>query len=154
MKPIRDFAAAIALPCAALVFTGCAGTGLTHVPPGESMNVALAKKADLVRLPSATPALTDPTVPNNGPMPAPYAAVEPELPGNSIVERVGEAYSRGEFCLGAGKVDEAIVAFEEAVKIDPAFTEAWHHLAMLYEKKGNSKKAMEAFRRSKKVAHS
>jgi Tfp pilus assembly protein PilF len=65
---------------------------------------------------------------------------------------VAEAYSRGEFCLGAGKDDEAITAFEEVVKIDPTFTEAWQHLAMLYEKKGNSKKAMDAFKRSKKVA--
>ena len=29
-------------------------------------------------------------------------------------------------------------AFEEAVRIDPAFSEAWQQLAMLYEKKGNS----------------
>jgi Tfp pilus assembly protein PilF len=65
---------------------------------------------------------------------------------------VAEAYSRGEFCIGAGKNDEAIAAFEEVVKIDPTFTEAWQQLAMLYEKKGNSKKAMEAFRRSKKIA--
>jgi hypothetical protein len=85
-------------------------------------------------------------------MAGPVAAVEPPMPADNTVERVGEAYSRGEFCLGAGKVDEAIAAFEEAVKIDPAFTEAWQNLAMLYEKKGNSKKAIEAFRRAKKVA--
>ena len=41
---------------------------------------------------------------------------------------------------------------KKTVKIDPAFTEGWQHLAMLYEKKGDSKKAMEAFRRSKKIA--
>ena len=47
---------------------------------------------------------------------------------------------------------EAIKAFEEAVKADPKFTEAWQNLAVLYEKVGDEKKAVEAFRRSKKIA--
>ncbi len=134
----------LGLLAAALMLSGCANLKVTHVPPGESLNVVLAKKPELIRLPEAAP---EPQM-LTGPVPA----VEPELPGESIVERVAEAYSRGEFCLGAGKDDEAIAAFEEAVKIDPAFTEAWQQLAMLYEKKGNSKKALEAFRRAKKVA--
>src|SRR5262245_39885858 len=116
------------------VVSGCSAfknLEVVHIPPGQSMNDSLAKKADLVRLPApATPA------------PGAVAAVEPPLPGNSNVERVAEAYSLGEFCLGAGKDDEAIAAFEEVVKIDPTFTEAWQQLAMLYEKKGNPKKAM------------
>ena len=123
------------------LFVGCASLKVTHVPPGESLNVALAKKADLVALPAPTPAPG-----------AVGSAVEPELPGNGVNEQLAEAYSRGEFFLGAGRDDEAIAAFQEAVKIDPAFTEAWQHLAMLYEKKGESKKALEAFRRAKKVA--
>ncbi len=108
------------------------------------MNAAMAKKAELVRLPA-------PPKPALG-APGSVASLEPDLPRNSTVERVGEAYSRGEFCMQAGKDDEAIVAFEEAVRIDPAFNEAWQQLALLYEKKGNSKKALEAFRRAKKIA--
>ncbi len=125
-----------------MVLWGCSTSlKVTHIPPGDSLNVALAKKAELVKMPEP-------------PKPAvsPVGAVEPALPVNNNVERVGEAYSRGEFCMQAGKDDEAIAAFEDAVKIDPAFTEAWQQLAMLYEKKGNSKKAMDAFRRSKKIA--
>ena len=133
----------LAISSVALLLSGCASMKVTHVPPGESLNIALAKKPDLVRLPAPEPSNI---------APAGFAAVEPELPGNSVVERVAEAYSRGEFCLSAGKDDEAISAFEEVVKIDPTFTEGWQHLAMLYEKKGNSKKAMEAFRHAKKVA--
>src|SRR5688572_8186400 len=91
---------------------------IVHIPPGQSMNERLAKKADLVRLPEPLQ-----------PVPGAVPAVEPPLPGNSNVERVAEAYSRGEFCLGAGKDDEAMAAFEEAVKIDPTFTEAWQQLA-------------------------
>lgn len=138
---------ALSLCGCAIFFGACANLKVTHVPPGQSLNEALAKKPELVRLPAPTP------VP--GAVAGVYGtipAVEPELPGSGVVEQVAEAYSRGEFCLGVGKDDEAISAFEEAVKIDPAFTEAWQQLAMLYEKKGDSKMALEAFRRAKKVA--
>ena len=128
MKPRRFL-----LP-AALALTAC-----VHTPPGTSVNVALAKKAELVRLPGT---------PTDGRM----AVIEPELPANSTMERVAEAFSRGQFCMQAGKDAEAIAAFEEAVKIDPGFTEAWQHLAILYAKIGNEKKALEAFRRARKVA--
>lgn len=144
MRTLLTAAPLLALSGVAFLLSGCANMKVTHVPPGESLNVALAKKPDLVRLPAPDPATMA--------VPAGYAAVEPELPGNSIMDRVAEAYTRGEFCLSAGKDDEAISAFEEVVKIDPTFTEGWQHLAMLYEKKGDSKKAMQAFRHAKKVA--
>ena len=108
------------------------------------MNVALAKKAELVRLPGPPPG----SVAADGRS----AIIEPELPGNSTMERVAEAFSRGQFCMQAGKDPEAIAAFEEAVKIDPSFNEAWQHLAILYEKTGQEKKALEAFRHARKVA--
>ena len=41
---------------------------------------------------------------------------------------------------------------EEAVKLDPTFSEAWEDLAVLYEKTGDAKKALEAFRKAKKLA--
>jgi Tfp pilus assembly protein PilF len=125
-------------------FGACAHVQVTHVPPGESVNVALAKKPEVVRLPVA------PTAVPHTPVARP--AVEPALPADNTVERVAEAYTRGGFCMSAGKDQEAIEAFEEAVKIDPGFGEAWQHLAMLYEKKGESKKALDAFRRAKKPA--
>ena len=78
--------------------------------------------------------------------------IEPELPGTSTVERVGEAFSRGQFCLEAGKDAEAITAFQETVKIDPGFTEAWQYLAILYAKVGQEKKSLDAYHRAKKVA--
>lgn len=112
-----------------------------HTPPGTSVNVALAKRAELVRA-------VEPPMPPPGTLPM----IEPELPQNGLTERVAEAFSRGQFCMQAGKDTEAIAAFEEAVRIDPGFTEAWHHLAILYAKIGNEKKALEAFHRAKKVA--
>jgi hypothetical protein len=125
----------------------CSQLHVTHVPPGESVSVVLAKMPEVLKIPVA---VQPPPGPPGTAGAAP--AVEPDLPADNTVERVAEAYSRGEFCLGAGKDKEAMEAFQEAVKIDPTFSEAWQHLAMLYEKKGDSKKALDAFRRAKKLA--
>jgi Tfp pilus assembly protein PilF len=38
------------------------------------------------------------------------------------------------------------------VKLDPGFTDAWNNLALLYEKTGHEKKAIEAFKKAKKIA--
>jgi Tfp pilus assembly protein PilF len=54
--------------------------------------------------------------------------------------------------MQAGKDAEAIAAFQEAVKIDPGFAEAWQHLAILYAKTGDDKKSLEAYRKAKSVA--
>jgi Tetratricopeptide repeat len=119
----------------------------THTPPGTSVQVALAKKAELVRLPGPPPGDLAGAMPVGG-----LPIIEPELPGTSAVERVGEAFSRGQFCMEAGKDAEAITAFQETVKIDPGFTEAWQHLAILYAKVGQEKKSLDAYHRAKKVA--
>ena len=114
-----------------------------HTPPGTSVQVALAKKAELIRLPWPPPAL-----PGNVAVAGRSAVIEPELP-NSTTDRVAEAFSRGQFCMQAGKDAEAIAAFEQAVKIDPSFIEAWQHLAILYEKTGQEKKALDALRKAR-----
>ena len=126
------------LVLAALGLAAC-----THTPPGTSVKIALAKRPEVVRLPVVPPPLQV-----AGQLPI----IEPELPGSSTIERVGEAFSRGQFCMQAGKDTEAIAAFEEAVKIDPNISEAWQHLAILYAKVGNDKKSLEAYRRAKKLA--
>lgn len=131
----------------ALLLLLSALTACVHTPPGTAVKVALAQKPELVRLPGPPPGTPDPLAVGNLPV------IEPELPGTSTVERVGEAFSRGQFCMEAGKDAEAIAAFEEAVKIDPTFTEAWQHLAILYAKLGQEKKSLEAFRHAKKLAN-
>ena len=132
---------ALAVAGAALAVGACGHVEVTHVPPGQSLGVALAKKPAVVRLPA--PAHT---------AVAKVPALEPDLPKSDNIARVADAFSRGEFCMTAGKDEEAIAAFQEVVKIDPTFTEAWERLAALYEKKGESKKAIDAFRRAKKIA--
>jgi len=136
---------AVAVASAALAFGACGHVEVTHVPPGQSMGVALAKKPELVRLPGPPPGAV-----------APQTTQDPRLntgmaEGDKLAH-VAEAFSRGQFCMNAGKDDEAIAAFQDVVKSDPSFTEAWQYLATLYEKKGDNKKAIEAFRRAKKIA--
>ena len=136
------------LAVTALLLGACAHVPhleVTHVPPGQSLNVAMAKKPEVLRLPAPPQPVV---VAATGQVPA----VEPDLPKSDNISRAAEAYSRGEFCMNAGNDEEAIVAFQEVVKIDPTFTEAWQHLAALYEKNGDNKKAIEAFRRAKKIA--
>jgi tetratricopeptide (TPR) repeat protein len=145
-RPLRFTAAAMSLALA-----GCAS--VTHTPPGTSVELALAKKAELVKTAALPPA----------PAPAPSTrsiaagehvpAVEPPMPEKeALKEKVAEAYSRGVFCLRAEQDAEAILAFEEAVTIDPTFSEAWENLATLYEKSGDTKKALEAFKKAKTLA--
>lgn len=125
----------------ALMLGACGHVEITHVPPGQSLGVALAKKPELVRLPA----------------PPPGAVTQDRLPSAGMKEgdklaHAAEAFSRGQFCMNAGKDDEAIAAFQEVVKINPTHSEAWQNLAALYEKKGDNKKAIDAFRRAKKIA--
>ncbi|MGB8170711.1 MAG: tetratricopeptide repeat protein [Chthoniobacteraceae bacterium] len=137
----RFVALAVLLPLA-----GCA---YTHTPPGTSVELALAKKGELVKMPAPTPAPEQHTAVGAVHVPA----VEPPMPEkNANVEKVGDAYSRGVFCLRTGSDAEAIAAFEEAVRLDPTFTDAWENLAVLYEKTGDPKKALDAFKKAKTLA--
>jgi len=132
---------------ALLLLTSCA---YTHTRPGTSVELALAKKGELVKLPAAaTPAPVVSALPARANVPA----IEPPMPEkNAVVEKVAEAYSRGVFCLETDRNAEAVAAFEEAVKLDPTFSDAWENLAVTYEKMGDSKKALEAFKKAKTLA--
>ena len=138
-----------------LLATAVAGlaTGCVHTPPGTSVEIALAKKAQLIRLPvtAAPPQIARTGGTGGNGMPVPF--VEPELPiMDDRVEAEAEAFTRGKFAMADGHDEEAIAAFEETVHIDPTHQEAWQHLAVLYEKTGSGKKAVDAFRRSKDLA--
>lgn len=132
---------------ALLALAGCA---YTHTPPGTSVELALAKKGELVKMPAPAapaPGVRAPAITAHVP------AVEPPMPEkNAVVEKVGEAYSRGIFCLETSRNEEAVAAFEEAVKLDPTFTDAWENLAVTYEKMGDTRKALDAFKKAKTFA--
>lgn len=146
MKPKARSTAVLA----ALALAGCAHLPqVTHTAPGTSVELALAKKAEVVKLPTPPPAPGGPGVAMGARIPA----VEPPMPAkDALVEKVGEAFSRGTFCMQAERDADAIAAFEEVVKLDPTFTDAWEKLAALYEKGGDPKKALEAFKKAKTLA--
>jgi tetratricopeptide (TPR) repeat protein len=136
-------------PAVIAVILPFAGGACVHTPPGTSVEVVLARKGQLVKLPAPQPPPSSRSAATGGQVPA----VEPPMPQqNALVENVGDAFSRGMFCLRAERDLEAITAFEEAVKLDPSFTDAWQNLALLYEKTGEEKKALEAFKKAKKLA--
>jgi Flp pilus assembly protein TadD len=146
-RPLRSTAAAVA----SLALGGCHSVSVTHTPPGTSVEVALAKKPELVKLAAAASAPAPGT--HTTAAVAHVPAVEPPMPEKeALKEKVADAYSRGVFCLRAEQDVEAIKAFEEAVNLDPTFSEAWENLATLYEKTGDTKKALEAFKKAKKLA--
>ncbi|MEQ1862713.1 MAG: tetratricopeptide repeat protein [Chthoniobacteraceae bacterium] len=129
---------------------GC--TQLVHVPPGTSVELALARKPEVLRTPEAA----KPSTPHSPRIAATrdlgdldLPPVEPELPTSDSVTAVAEAYARGNEALQSGKNDEAISALQRAVTLDPKFGEAWHLLAMAFENAGKPDKAREAYRHSK-----
>jgi hypothetical protein len=132
-----------------LVATALAGCAqLVHVPPGTSVEFALARKPEVLRMPEPPPsALAATGKPRVRELHLP--PVEPSLPTNDSVTAVAEAFSRGNHALQQGHADEAITAFQQAVQNDPKFSEAWQKLAMAYEKAGKPDKAREAYKHSK-----
>jgi tetratricopeptide (TPR) repeat protein len=125
--------------------------GCVHTPPGTSVEVALAKRAELVRLATAhqSPQAGGDFSPRSHVWVPP---VEPLLPQNDLIDRVTEATSRADFLIQTGNEAEAIGAYEEALQIDPNLAGAWQALAGLYAKQGHADKAAEATKRAKKLA--
>jgi tetratricopeptide (TPR) repeat protein len=126
---------------AGVLLAGCAY--VKHVPPGQSLNAATARKADLVALP-APPPQAMPVANVSGP--------EPELPAPLQTEKVADAFTLGNLCLQQGRYPEAIAAYQSAVKEDPSFADAWNNLAIAYQNTGQADKAMAAFKKYKTVA--
>ena len=58
-----------------------------------------------------------------------------------------ELCDRGYDLFETGKYDEAITAYREALKIDPAFVDALHGLAAAADKSGDFENAIAAARR-------
>jgi tetratricopeptide (TPR) repeat protein len=135
--PFRRFFIAPALGTA-LALCGC-----VHTPPGTSVEIALARKAELYRWPA--PLLKPARVV------ARKKETERPRPAPGKHELAARAFARGEALMKEGRDTEAIAAFEETVRIDPHFRDAWQWLAILYEKSGQQEKAMEAFRKAKEV---
>jgi tetratricopeptide (TPR) repeat protein len=132
-----------------VLLPGCAY--IQHVPPGQSLSVAMARKADLVALPAPPPQAQPPAL----------AIAQADLPSDTLkvpatammpvpeTEDVADAYTLGNLCLQQGRYNDAIAAYEKAVQRDPTFADAWNKLALAYQDAGQDDKAMEAFKKYK-----
>jgi hypothetical protein len=157
MKAARPFQF-LAITLAAFHCAACSGVKVTHVAPGKSARAAIAARDVPEQMPADSTAPGDMPVVSSTHDQLPPEALPPlpsgevQIPsGTATAEGVAEAYSRGTFAMQAGQNTEAIAALEQAVKLDPDFTDAWGKLAILYQKSGNSTKATEAFKRAKRL---
>ena len=120
------------------LLSGCAY--IKHVPPGQSLSAATARKPVLVALPSPSP-----QPPTAAPQPSDAEPLPPP-------EKIADAFTLGNLCMHQGRYPEAVAAYETALKSDPALAEAWNNLAVAYQNLGQDDKALAAFRKSKMVA--
>lgn len=142
-----------------LCFTACSKVEFTHVNPGKSARAAIAAR----NAPPPTPAdLPSPAATGIAGRPNTVPQHIDSLPGlptdgarsskeTAAANGAADAYTRGSFAMQAGQNAEAITAFEEVVKLDQDFTDAWGKLAILYSKSGQSAKATDAFKRAKRL---
>jgi tetratricopeptide (TPR) repeat protein len=132
-------------------FAGCSSLPkITHVPPGNSAQIALAKRAIPVDpLPDIS---AQKGTGSNGAVQG-IPAMEPDLPSQGVsTERVIDFFNAGNASLDQGKNDEAIAAFQKVIKLNPGFEEAWIKLALCYQNSGQEQKAVETLKRYKAVS--
>ena len=119
------------------ILSGCGHVAFTHAAPRTSVEVALAKRAEVVPTPT----------------PRPVANISPDMPSSreSMTESIADYFTLGNLMMQEQKYTDAIKAYESAVKLDPTFSEAWNHLAICYQDTGQTKKAVEAFKKYKTI---
>src|SRR5215210_3372265 len=104
MKPSRCHSLLTTATAIALL-AGC--VQLHHVPPGQSVALAMAKKADLVTLPMEMQ--SKPVASASA-----EARPEPELP-DSTTEKIADSFTVGNLCMEQGKYAEAASAYQQVV---------------------------------------
>ena len=142
-----------------LSFSACSKLEFTHVKPGKSAAAAIAARNAPPPAPADLPALPSTAVAGKAnPVPQHLDSL-PGLPtdgatsssNSAAANGAADAYTRASFAMQAGQDAEALKGFEETVKLDPDFTDAWGKMALLYSKSGDAAKATEAFKRAKKL---
>ena len=143
------------LAACSFLSAGCGNVQFTHVKPGESARMAvMAKNAPVAKaLPQPGAAPQAISAANAAAIqPLPNIPFDPALPDPSnTADKVAELYTKGSFAMQAGQIGEAIVALEEAVALDPNFSDAWSKLVILYQRAGKDDKATSAYKKAKKL---
>ncbi len=138
----------------AAALSGCS-TPLTHVKPGQSAWLSLAVSPNVVGTQGGLPppvAVGPSSIPGQGNSGRPlYPDLHLALPGrDDVAQNPGDILSSADFAMQTGQTGEAIVAFEGVVRRQPTSGAAWAKLASLYERAGDTKNAVRAFKEAKK----
>jgi len=128
---------AFAIYCVTLL-GGCGHVAFTHAPPGTSVQIATAKRAQAVPTPTPIPVAT---------------TTQPDMPSSreTMTETIADYFTLGNLMMQEEKYPEAIKAYENAVRLDPTFSDAWNHLAICYQNTGQQEKAIEALKKYKAI---
>ena len=132
----------ISLNFALLLLLGaCSNLKFTHVTPGQSVEVALARKATPVETPGQPVEITQ-------------EVAREDVKGlpDKRSEEINDQFALGGFYLESGKTKDAINAFEKVVKLDPTYVEAWGKLATAYAATGQTEAAAEATKKFKALS--
>lgn len=154
----------------AFAAVACSNLEFSHVVPGQSARKLIGAQETPATTqiqstaempPGAFPTPAEPLpagkIPSNQqPLTLPQISPLPDIPpapalpaSNDSSNKVASAYTRGSVAMQAGSNAEAIAGFEEAVKLDPNFSDAWSKLVVVYTKEGNTAKATAAYKKAK-----
>jgi len=134
---------------AALSLCGC-GAQFTHVKPGESAYLSLAPKPSIVGGTEPLSAVGAGPASRLAGGRGPVIELHPPLPSRSGAPGPADIFGTGDFAMQTGQDREAIAAFEDLVRRQPQAGDAWTKLAVLYERVGDTKSAIRAFKEAKK----
>jgi tetratricopeptide (TPR) repeat protein len=133
---------------AATALSGCS-TSFTHVKPGQSAWLSLAVSPNVIGTRGGpAPVAMGPSSMPGRPL---YPDLHLSLPSRgSGLENSGDIFSSADFAMQTGQIGEAIAAYEGIVRQQPTSGIAWRKLASLYERAGDTKSAIRAFKEAKK----
>ena len=138
--------------------SACSNVEFTHVKPGQSAHMAVLTRTAPLAHPVARAVPFSRRSRQAGMNfaaiePLPLDVSSPGLPdGNTLAKRAVELMSQGEAAMQAGQTGEAILVFEEAVRVEPSSSKAWSRLEQLYKSAGRDDKAGDAARKAREAA--
>jgi tetratricopeptide (TPR) repeat protein len=85
------------------------------------------------------------------PTPTPTARISPTA--RDYINRGWDLYQRGFLEHQSSLLDEAIINYTEAIKLDPKNADAYYNRALAYQREGESAQASDDFAKAKQLGY-